>query len=219
MVVDCAVTVGLVGTVCVRPEQHLSGGEAHLSARGVGGLIGHRGSPGTAVFQEAVVERPAGIQTVGAGLFAPDEGAATREFLLDDAATQVLFIRGGCALGAGVTPYPVDAAALVESVGSGALGPVGALTVGEGDRHGLEACLFIGGQAAVAGHVGTELVVQTAVGHYPVRPVCVRPVDGFAVAELLGVYAVAEVVFGPQGVTVEVAVTVPCRADAGADVD
>ena len=66
-----ALTVGLVRTVRIRPEQYLTRGELNLSARGGGSLVGHRCTPGAVVLQEAVVERAADVHAVGAGLCGP----------------------------------------------------------------------------------------------------------------------------------------------------
>ena len=145
MLEDCAVTVGLVRTVRIRPEQYLTRGELNLSTRGGDSLVGHRCTPGAAVLQETVVERAAGVQAVGAGLCGPHVGGAAGEFLLDEAVAQVLLIGGGHALHAGCTPGRVDGATLIDDVGAGSGRPVGALTVGEGDRDGVGAGFFVGG--------------------------------------------------------------------------
>ena len=219
MLEDCAVTVGLVRTVRIRPEQHLAGGESHLSTRGGGGFVGHRGTPGAAVLQEAVVERAASVHAVGAGPCGPHVGGAACELLLDEAVAQVLLIGGGHALHASCTPGRVDGATLIDDVGAGSGRPVGALTVGEGDCDGVGAGFLVGGQAAESRNIRAELVVQAAVGDQPVRAVGVRPVDGLAVGELLRVHAVPEVVFGADRVAVEGAVVVPVAADAGANIN
>lgn len=62
-------------------------------------------------------------------------------------------------------------------------------------------------------------MIEAAVGHHPVGPVRVRPVDGLAVAELLGVHAVAQAIFAADRVAVEASVTVPGHANAGANIN
>ena len=219
MLEDCAITVGLVRTVRIRPKQYLARGESHLSTRGGDGLVGRRGTPGAAVLQEAVVERAAGVQAVGAGLSGPHVGGAAGEFLLEDAVAQVLLVGGGCTLHASCTPGRVDGAALVDDVGAGSGRPVAALTVGEGDRHGVGSGFLVGGQAAESCHVGAELLIQAAVGDQPVRAVGVRPVDGLVVGELLRVHAVTQGVFGANRVAVEGAVLIPEATDAGTNIN
>ena len=219
MLENRAVTVGFVRTVRIRPEQYLTRGELNLSTRGGDSLVGHRCTPGAAVLQEAVVERAAGVHAVGAGLRGPHVGGAAGELLLDEAVAQVLLIGGGHTPHASCTPGRVDGAALVDNVGAVGVGPVGALTVGEGYRDGVGAGFLVGGQTAESRNIRAELLVQAAVGDQPVRAVGVRPVDGLAVGELLRVHAVGQGVLGANRVAVEGTILIPEVTDAGANIN